>query len=117
MKKGAIRSTVFGVFHPAPRALLLCVALLIGSCLPTEDHEDLLGAYSEIGAAIDFKANECGHRPAYPMVLPARPSRYGTRLCSLTIMRQACPFNDYPLFCLEMYSLECKVCDLPLIGP
>lgn len=78
---------------------------------------DLAEAYSEIGAAIDFKRRECGHMPAYPLVIPGRPSEYGVRLCSLTILRQSCPFRDYPIFCLEIYTEECDQCNLPLIGP
>lgn len=108
----SVRAVRMGAF-----VALTLAGVMAAGCLPEEDHADLLGAYSEIGAAIDFKARECGHQPAYPLILPGKPSNYGTRLCSLTILRQACPFRDYPLFCLEMYTLECEACDLPLIGP
>jgi hypothetical protein len=69
-------------------------------------------ATSEIYAAIDAKARQCGSRPGYLLYIPDNPPEYGTRLCSLSIIRQNCPFNDYPLFCLEMYRVK-----LPGIGP
>lgn len=69
-------------------------------------------AWSQIYAAIDYKARECGNQPNYILIVPREPSQYGVELCSLTILRQECPFNDYPIFCVEMYEI-----DLPGIGP
>ena len=69
-------------------------------------------AWSQIYAAIDHKARECGNQPNYILIVPREPTQYGVELCSLSILRQPCPFNDYPLFCAEMYEI-----DLPGIGP
>jgi len=114
----------------APRIASLTVAIALLSfaffaffaCVPEEGAMDIREAYSEIASAIDFKAKECGHRPSYPLVLPDRPSKYGIRLCSISIVRQECPFTAYPVFCLEVYTVVCpkelkNVCDLPFIGP
>ncbi|MBI3396016.1 MAG: hypothetical protein HY042_09285 [Spirochaetia bacterium] len=81
------------------------------SCIPKDDHADPGDAYSEIYTAIDYKYRSCGQKPAFPIVLPAKPTKYGTHLCALSIIRTTCPFTDYPLFCLEIYV------DLPGIGP
>ena len=106
--------------------LVLLITFALGGCLVGDDSVELNEAYSEIGAAIDYRATQCGNRPAYPLIIPGAPSTYGTRLCSASILREACPFNDYPLFCLEMYTVECNgkgpnplhiSCDLPMIGP
>ncbi len=105
------------------RRLTQCAAALVflGAVFMACTQETtvpLNDAYSEIDAAIQFRARQCGgQQPAYPLILPGRPSEYGTRLCSLSIIRQPCPFNDYPTFCLEMYTEVCEACDLPLIGP
>ncbi|MBI41779.1 MAG: hypothetical protein CMF59_19460 [Leptospiraceae bacterium] len=69
-------------------------------------------AWSQIYAAIDYKYRECGNQPNYILIVPREPSQYGVELCALTILRQECPFNDYPIFCVEMYDI-----DLPGIGP
>ena len=69
-------------------------------------------AYSQIYAAIDYKRKACGNWPGYWLVPLDNPPQYGVSLCTLTIIRQECPFRDYPLFCLEMYEI-----DVPLIGP
>lgn len=98
-------------------SLLLLLVLLGGCRLVGDESVELPQVYSEIGAAIDYKEKECGQKPEYPLIIPGRPSQYGTRLCSMSIIRQECPFHDYPLFCLEMYTEECDPCDLPMIGP
>ena len=97
--------------------LFRCLAVLIlflslTSCLEKDDSMTRGDATSEIYAAIDAKARECKNRPSFLLLIPDHPDTYGTRLCSLSIIRQSCPFDSYPLFCLEMYKV-----DLPGIGP
>lgn len=94
----------------------ISIAVLI-ACRVDETAMDLGDAYSEIGAAINFKANECGQMPAYPLIIPGKPPEYGVRLCGLLILGQPCPFNDYPLFCLELYTEDCEFCDIPGLDP
>ncbi len=96
-----------------PFALILALsASILIECQAEKDTEKTPNAWSEIYAAIEFKAKQCGNRPGYPLIVPENPPSYGTRLCSLTITQQPCPFSDYPLFCLEMYEI-----DVPGIGP
>lgn len=98
-------------------ALAVAAAALIG-CRVDEAAMDLGDAYSEIGVAINFKANECGgNMPSYPLIIPAEPPEYGVRLCGLLILAEPCPFNDYPLFCLELYADDCDFCDIPGLDP
>lgn len=103
------------------RALALGACLLFtlsaSRCLPAEQDLGLFEAYSEIGAAIDFKARDCGNQPSYPLLIPGTPTEYGVRLCSLLILREPCPFTDYPAGCLEMYTNSCEICDLPGLDP
>lgn len=90
--------------------LVLCLFAFAGCPENTTVPED--EAWSQIYAAIDYKYKECGNQPNYILIVPHEPSQYGVELCSLSILRQECPFNDYPLFCVEMYEI-----DLPGIGP
>ncbi|MCB1308481.1 MAG: hypothetical protein KDK30_09890 [Leptospiraceae bacterium] len=106
---------------PDPIALIILMGIfalvLFVTCVQQSDEMPLADAYSEIGAAIQFKANECGQQPGYPLLIPAHPPEYGVRLCSLLIVRADCPFNDYPPPCVELYSEICDVCDLPGLEP
>jgi len=92
--------------------VLLVVVLFGGGCVAEKGTMDTADAWSEVLAAIDYKARECGNRPGYILLVPDNPVEYGTHLCSLTILRMKCPFRDYPLFCFEMYNV-----DVPFIGP
>ncbi len=105
------------------RRLILFYAMFVlvlfsGACARDDaDAVDLFDAYSEIFAAMSFREEQCGSRPAYPLIIPGRPSAYGVRLCSLLILQEPCPFTDYPLFCIEMYTKECEFCDIPGLDP
>lgn len=93
--------------------LLTAVFILLSfRCVVEDDTVPTDDAYSEIYSAIQFKARQCGTMPGYLLPIPKTPPSYGTRLCSLSILRQDCPFSDYPIFCVEMMGI-----DLPGIGP
>lgn len=96
------------------RTALLALTLsacLLGAC-GYEEPVPLTDAYIEIYVAIGYKANECGHRPAYPLVMLDEPSRYAVDSCVFSIVRGTCPFTDYPLLCFELYNT-----DVPGYGP
>jgi len=82
------------------------------SCAAEKATMDTDQAWFEIYTAIDYKANECKSRPSYPMIVFNDPDTYSVRLCSLSIIHAECPFENYPIFCIEMLGV-----DLPLIGP
>lgn len=83
----------------------------ISGCDAGEDTVPTGDAWSEIYAAIEFKDKECEGRPDHFLLVPDNPKPYSVRLCSLSIIRLDCPFNEYPLFCLTIYGIE-----LPGIG-
>jgi hypothetical protein len=96
--------------------LLIRIALLVSllalvRCLPVDTGIEFEDAFSELYAAIDYKSRECGQQPPVMLIPPKKVKEYGLRLCSISIIRQPCPFNEYPLFCTEMFL------DLPGIGP
>lgn len=90
--------------------LFICLSFM---CVTEKDDVNTGDALSEVYAAIQFKARQCGNSPGYPFIPLGHPTAYGTRLCSLSIIRADCPFNDYPIFCLEFY----EGVDIPGIGP
>lgn len=99
-------------------SMMFVLLLSSGACAQDDaDAVDLYDAYSEIFAAMSFRERQCGQRPAYPLIIPGRPSAYGVRLCSLLILQEPCPFTDFPLFCIEMYTRECAFCDIPGLDP
>lgn len=95
------------------RLLAILLACLSMMCVSEKDDVNSGDATSEIYAAIQFKARQCGNSPGYPFIPPPNPTAYGTRLCSLSIIRAECPFRDYPIFCIEVY----EGADVPGIGP
>ncbi|MCB1174440.1 MAG: hypothetical protein KDK39_12790 [Leptospiraceae bacterium] len=101
------------------RPLLLCALLiaLVWQCVPQDTRVSLDEAYSEIAVAIGERAKRCGQEPAYPLIILQEPTEYGLRLCSLLILEGDCPFHDYPIGCVEMYTDTCDGCDLPLFDP
>ena len=89
---------------------LIIAYIALSGCIEKDDLSNQ-DAYSQLYAAIDYRAGVCGERPGYFLILPGEPTQYEVDLCSISIIRSECPFNDYPLFCLELYG------DLPGIGP
>lgn len=87
-------------------SLFLAVAVFwtaTSGCLQEETSIHFGDALSELQASIDYKAKECGSRPANPLIPPKETDEHALHLCSITIVREKCPFNEYPLFCAEMF--------------
>ena len=84
----------------------LILILFLFSCdlpEPTTESEDNVN----LGYAIAFKASECGNYPRYPLYIAggnAKPTKKDVQACSLTIIQQACPFKDYPYYCLKLFK-------------
>lgn len=104
---------------PWQRGILLCSLFIYMAvaCVPKETAVPLDEAYSEIGTAIAIRAERCNGQPGYPLLLPGKPNEYGLRLCSLLILQGECPFQDFPIACLEIYTEVCDNCDIPLFNP
>ena len=84
----------------------LILILSLFSCdLPEETTES--GDNVNLGYAIAFKARECGNYPNYPLYIAsgsAKPAKKDVQVCSLTIIQQPCPFNDYSYYCLKLFK-------------
>jgi hypothetical protein len=85
---------------------LVILALMFSSCMPIETSMKTSDAWVEIYTAIREKEKECGNKPGYFLYVPDDPEEYPVRLCSMSILRASCPFNDYPSFCLKLYFPE-----------
>lgn len=90
--------------------ILFLIIFLLDSCAPVDTSIKFEDAMSELYAAISYKAQQCGHQPPLPFIAPKHTTEYGLRLCSLSILRDECPFHEYPVFCLEMFI------ELPGVG-
>lgn len=111
-----VKSRVYRLKAYNITSLLLLTALLT-ACIQKDNTIPLEDAYSEIHAAISVRIGRCGNQPGYPLLILDSPPSYGLRLCSLLIIQGECPFNDYPVGCIEMYTNECDSCDLPGFNP
>ncbi len=95
------------ILLPSAAALMF---FFLSSCLVSDEEGNTADSWNEIYASIDYKEKRCGHKPDQPLIIPKNPSAYAVRLCSLMIIREDCPFHEYPVFCWELYT------DLPGIG-
>lgn len=107
-KQAPASSSVGPVSQNAPWVLgcALIGALILGlsACRPVDTSIDQADATSEILAATDYKAKECGQRPPFVLIPPDNVEEHALRLCSILITRATCPFHEYPPFCSEMYG-------------
>lgn len=86
-------------------------------------------AQSQINAAAVFKANECKKEclndstktdktqctdalPQPPLYVFTDQDSRNLNLCSIAITRTNCPFNGYPIICLDIY-IKKKTPDIP----
>lgn len=90
---------------------ILVSLTLPAGCAPVNTAVEFEDAFSELYAAIDYKRQECGQQPSMPLIPPGDVKEWALQLCSLSILREPCPFNEYPIFCTEMFL------DLPVIDP
>ena len=115
MQQPSTRALHSGPRDRARRFLLAglgALAVTLGACGGYQETVELSDAYVDIYVAIGYKANECGNRPAYPLLMLDEPSRYAVDACLFAIVRGECPFNDYPILCFELYNT-----DVPGVGP
>jgi len=62
--------------------------------------------------AILIKNAECGNNPGVVPFITNKPSKVGTNICMLAILNAKCPFQIYPIECLEYFKI-----DVPNVGP
>lgn len=83
---------------------IVILVLMIG-CLPVDDKISKEDAQSQIYFAADFKAKKCGTPiPTPPLIVFTDQIQRNLDLCTIAITRLDCPFADYPIICLGIYS-------------
>jgi hypothetical protein len=97
-------SSLFSRIHrPGLFVIFSATVLISASCMVEDKSKNTIESYNELYASINYKEKRCGHKPDMPLIIPDNPSEYGVRLCSLMIIREECPFHEYPVFCLQLY--------------
>ena len=92
-------------FVPGIITFLALLLFFTGSCDEVEKM-DTTEAYVQVYTAIEYKRAECGDAPLYPLFVPPEPPLQGANTCAFAITDADCPFNDYPLLCLELFENE-----------
>lgn len=82
---------------------LLIIFIIFCNCIVEDASVNAIDAYSEINKAIEYKYKECGNKPQNIFIPPDRVERDALRLCTISILRSECPFNEYPIFCSDLY--------------
>jgi hypothetical protein len=85
------------------RYLIFFLFLVFSFCLVEDASIKQLDAYSELSKAIEYKYKECGNKPDQPLIPPTKIDRNSLKICTLSILRMDCPFNEYPIFCYDMF--------------
>jgi hypothetical protein len=92
--------------------LIIFLGFLI-NCVPVDDKISKEDAQSQIYFAADFKAKKCGTSiPSPPLLVFTDQIQRNLDLCTIAITRLDCPFSEYPIICLGIYSPE-PIPDLP----
>lgn len=78
--------------------------VLFITCVPVSDKVPQWDAQTQINAAIDFKAKECGGDPPQPpLYVMYDQYERNVDLCSIAITRMECPLDGYPIICIAIY--------------
>ncbi|MBE7410461.1 MAG: hypothetical protein HS129_00110 [Leptospiraceae bacterium] len=86
----------------------ILIFLLFGFCSDDTEKISREKTINEIIVATLYKIGECKQFPGYFLVPPKEPYKYGVDACVFSIIRTPCPFNQYPLICIEMYKVDVK---------
>ncbi len=97
-----LQKQIFGRF-----AMIVFIQLLLVGCIPVDDKIPKEDAQSQIYYAADFKAKKCGTPiPSPPLLVFTDQLQRNLDLCTIAITRLECPFSEYPIICLGIYSPE-----------
>jgi hypothetical protein len=93
------------------KIIITIIATIISFSCSSEEienetfHEKTKYLYS----AIAFKNSECKGMPGFPLlIIDKKISLYGLNACITSIVLQDCPFENYPLICLEIFKYDVK---------
>ncbi|MCS7205703.1 MAG: hypothetical protein NZ853_08395 [Leptospiraceae bacterium] len=87
----------------APNLILFGILVLSSYCVVEDASINFVDAYIEIQKAVEYKQKECGNRPPNDFIPPPNIDEDSLRLCSLYILRLPCPFDEYPIYCYDLY--------------
>jgi hypothetical protein len=95
--------------------IIVLSLLLLGQFFCVEDNTSVTDEDKKnLVLAIAAKASECGgvgpNFVAFP--IDEKVERYSVQGCTLAILQAQCPFETYPLICIEIYKV-----DYPYAGP
>lgn len=77
---------------------------LLIACVPVSDKVPQWDAQTQINAALDFKAKQCGSAvPQPPLYVLRDQFKRNVDLCSIAITRMDCPLDGYPIICMAIY--------------
>lgn len=79
------------------------ILFIFNFCIIEDASINMIDAYSELYQAIEYKYKECGNKPEQPFIPPTKTDRDSLKLCTISILRMECPFNEYPIFCYDMF--------------
>ncbi|MCC6276259.1 MAG: hypothetical protein IT569_10410 [Leptospiraceae bacterium] len=88
--------------------ILVLPFLFITFCADQSKEISQEKSLNEIVAATLYKQDECKNFPGYFLPPPKKPFKYGVDACVFSIIRTPCPFNQYPIICVEMYKVDVK---------
>jgi hypothetical protein len=110
MKSKCFKRTTKKVFYPI---LFFLTIVVLQNCVVGTDDE-FQKNQDALNTAFLLKKNECGNSPPFLLFKIGKnnPPTFGINACTLAIIMQPCPFNYYPLICLEYFKY-----DVPNIGP
>ena len=92
--------------------ILFFASIQVIGCSSSEGRMDMADANLLILVASSYREQKCGARPAHTFFVIQDPVDFAVNACMFTLMRDPCPFDAYPLVCLELYDI-----DIPFIGP
>ncbi len=88
------------------KKLILILLWILLSCLIDESTIKNKDAYHDFFIAYFYKASFCNSQPSYFLIFPKEVNKRWLEACIFSIIRSDCPFNEYPLICLNIYKKQ-----------
>ena len=62
--------------------------------------------------AVDKRKAKCGEKPPTDLYVLGNTTKFAVDACVYMLVKEACPFTEYPVACYEIYGI-----DIPGLGP
>ncbi len=107
------RKISFSSFRLRLHFILILLSIYTYNCVPYEEKISAWNAQTQVNAAVDFKAKQCNSfAPQPPLYVFTDQVQRNLDLCTIAITRMECPFNEYPIICLGIYT-ESETPEIP----